>query len=277
MDLFGYFNNILRKRTSENFQYQEFKENFVGPFSILPCVCESELDRKYGIVLKKLKNGKPAKFQGELEKKVSFNGGYTHSRKKIRKRILKRYDSLPGFCSMDIGTTDELFEHVKKIYEISYCHYAWAKKTNLEDEFPNYCCGSSSRNVFLTLMDKGYPNASLVYNSYYDHSYVALPFLLREIEDKGFILADPTSDQLFKDMKHAPRNNLFVVLGDKWVYETDWKSGHNLYPSPEDSSSFANLHTLRAYPGNSITVEEGIKKYFRNVFDNPVRIRTDDL
>lgn len=279
----GIQNIFLKEPTSGNFQEPEIQQDSVGingnlgSFSIIPRVYEADLDRKYGIVLEELKNGKSANFQGDLEKNVSFNGGYDHPSDKIRDRILKKYESVPGFCSMDIDTVDELFENVRKIHEISYSHYAWAKETNLEGQFPSYCCGSSSRNVFLTLMEKGYPNSSFVYNSRYDHAYVALPFLLKEVEGKGFVVVDPTSDQLFTNKTNAPRNNLFVVIGDKWVYETDWKSGHNLYPSPNDNSTFANLHTLRNHLGSSIREKRGIEEYFGKVFENSVKVKIDDI
>ena len=256
--------------------YIEINRNF-GFFSIIPKVYEADLDRKYGIVLQNLKNGKSANFQGDLEKNVSFNGGYSHPSDQISDRILKKYESVPGFCSMDIDTVDELFEHVSNIHEISYSHYAWAKESNLEGQLPTHCCGSSSRNVFLTLMEKGYPNSSFVYNKRYDHAYVTLPFLLKEAGGKGFVVVDPTSDQLFNDKTNAPRNNLFVVLGDKWVYETDWKSGHNLYPSPDDNSRFANLHTLRNYLGSKIHEKEGIEEYFGKVFENPLKVKIDHI
>lgn len=267
---------FLKKHSSENFKKLDIQRNF-SSFSIIPREYEAELDRKYGIVLGKLKNGKSVNFQGGLEENVSFKEGHTPSPSKIKDRILEKYESIPGFCSMSIDTVDELFENVRKIHEASYCHYAWAKKVNLKGEFPNYCCGISSTNVFLNLMEKGYPNSSIVSNSRFDHAYVALPFLLKELGSKGFVIVDPTSDQLFNDKKSAPRNNLFVVLGDKWIYKTDWKSGHNLYPSPRDNSSFSNLYTLRNYLASSIYSKKGIKEYFGKVFKNPVKIKIDDF
>jgi hypothetical protein len=267
---------FLREPASGNFQEFDVPPH-LGSFSINQRIYETKLNKKYGIVLKDLINGKYTNFQGDLEKNVSFKEGYCHPLPKISDKILKKYEGVPEFCSMELDTIEELFEHIRKIHEISYSHYAWAKRTNLQGDFPNYCCGSSSRNVFLNLMEKGYPNSSFVSNSRQDHAYVALPFLLSEMKSKGFIVVDPTSDQLFNDKTNAPRNNLFVVFGNEWIYETDWNSGNNLYPSPEDESTFANLHTLRNQQGPFIYDKIGIEEYFEKVFLNPVKVRIDDI
>lgn len=244
----------------------------IGSFSIISRVYEAELNQKYGIELVNLINGKRSGFNGNLKKNVSFNGGYNQSSKKINKKILKKYVSIPSFCSMLIDSEEELLEHVMTIYELSYNHYVWAKENNLEGQFPNYCCGSSSRNLFLTLLEKGYPNSSFLYNSRYDHAYVALPFVFGKDNENGFIVIDPTSDQLFNDKTNVPRNNLFVVFGTKWVYETNWENESNLYPSSDDNSTFANLYTLRNNLGSHISEQEGIDEYFSEIFKNFVNV-----
>ena len=264
-----YSKRIFEKRDSDNKTFY--------PFSINSRLYESELDKKYGITLGNLKNGKESGFQGDLENNVSFNGGkggYNHSTRKIKDKILKKYESLPDFCSMIVNTRKELLEYIKKIHELSYNHYVWAKEINLQGDFPYYCCGSSSGNVFLTLMDKGFPNSALVHNSKQDHSYVVLPFVFDKKKENGFVVVDPTSDQLFNDKKNAPRNNLFVVSGDKWKYETDWKHGQNLYPSLDDKSIFANLHTLKYHLDSEICLSylQSIDKYFSEVFKNQVKV-----
>ncbi len=104
----------------------------IGSFSIIPFIYEQELDLKYGITLGTLKNGKDVNFRGNLGRNVSFNGGYHQSSEKIQRDILKRYGSVPGFCSMKIDLEEGLLDHVKNIHELSYNHYVWAKKTNLE-------------------------------------------------------------------------------------------------------------------------------------------------
>ena len=79
------------------------------------------------------------------------------------------------------------------------------------------------------------------------------------------------------DKTNAPRNNLFVVFGNKWIYETDWKFGHNLYPSSDDDSTFVNLHILRNHLNSSIYEKRRIERYFRKVFGNPVKIKIDTI
>lgn len=254
-----------------------------GSFSIIPRVYEKGLDEKYGIVLGELKNQESIYLQGRLEENVSFDGGYYHSPKKIRNEILKKYRDVPDFCAMKVNSVDDLFGHIKKIHEMSYSHYAWAKNNKHWElrSFPRYCCGFSSRNLFLNLMKEGYPNAARVYNMYADHTYVVLPFLLKE--DRGFIVVDPTSDQLLNNGKNIPRNNLFVAFGGEWSYRTDRASGAELYPSVEDESVFSNLCTLRKRSGlfsrpffsakKSRLSTEGdsdIGKYFEKVFENPI-------
>ena len=178
---------------------------------------------------------------------------------------------------MIVKSEEKLFEYVKHIYELNYNHYTWAKQEDLDGCFPNWCCGSSSRNVFLNSMDKGYPNASIVYNDSQDHTYLAFPFLFGEAQKKGFIVADPTSDQLFNNESIAPRNNIFISPGINWVYKTDWQGGTNLYPSKKDDSEFANLHTLRRDTGDSVKTSGKIGKYFQKVFENPVKINIKKL
>ncbi len=264
MKITQYTSNTFHLDDSLNLEHA-----IVGEFSINYSMYEKILDNKYNIVLGKLKNGEYVSLQDNLIKNVFFNSGCENSLDEINEKILKKYSGIPGFCSMDIETIDDLFNHIKRIYEISYCHYALAKFNN--DRFPYFCCGYSSRNVFLNLMDIGYPNAAFLYNKMRDHAYVALPFLLRENNNKGFIIIDPTSDQLF-DNKEAPRNNLFVAFGSTWVYKTDWEFGQDLYPKPEDRSRFLNLETLRNNFGDIVRESQLITEYFETVFDNPIKI-----
>jgi hypothetical protein len=121
-------------------------------------------------------------------------------------------------------------------------------------------------------MEKGYSNASFFFNAYGKHSYVGLPFVFGDNKKKGFILIDPTSDQLFEDKKNAPRNNLFVASGDSWEYKTDWEYGQDLFPSSDDKSMFSNLHTLREVSMRRSYGSRDIKEYFSSVFENPVDV-----
>ncbi len=262
-------NSIGELRSIDSLELK-FDEN-PGDFSIISRVYERELDDKYEIILQNLKNGETTPFQRTLEENVFFKQEDKHFPKDIENRILIKYEKIPKFCSAIINERIDLSNHIKNIYEISYLHYAWAKVNNLDGGFPNYSCESSSINLFLTLMEKGYPNSS-IFCSGNDHAYVALPFLFGKKRKQGFIIIDPTSDQLFKDKENAPRNNLFVVWGKNWKYITDWENGANLYPDPE-YSRFANLDTLSGQQKlTRINMQFGLNKYFRKVFENPVDI-----
>jgi hypothetical protein len=261
--------------TSSAYDVKRIPMKTINSFSIIPRVYEKELDDKYGIILSELKNGRESGFKGDLEKNVSFNGGFYHSTRKINNKILKKYKSIPGFCSMIVENEEELMEHVKNIHELSYNHYVFGKGSgmeNLRGRFPNFCCSPSSKNNLLNMMEKGYPNASFFYSSHGGHAYNGLPFLFGKNQEKGFIVVDPTSDQLFKDKESPPRNNLFVVSGDKWEYKTDWANGNDLFPGLKDYSGFSNLNTLRNIPNSEIHVSMDINKYFEEVFKNPVKV-----
>ena len=234
----------------------------INSFSIVPRVYEAGLDSKYGIELGAVRNGEKTKFNGDLRKNAFFKECGDYSTRKINGKILKKYKSVPGFCSMRVGSEGELMEHVRAVHELSYNHYVFGKEKDIDGSFPNWCCGDSSRNLLLTLMERGYPNASHFYNARRDHAYNGLPFVFGDSEEKGFIILDPTSDQLFNNKKHAPRNNVFVVPGARWKYETDWGKGVDLFPSSGDRSRFANLHTLRKVSHSDIYESTDIKKYF---------------
>jgi len=237
-------------------------KTLLAPFSIIPRVYEEELDKKNGIKLGQLKNGEKSEFRGDLEKNVFFNGGIVQSLDKIDQKILQKYKSTPGFCSMTISSGKHLLDHVKNIHELSYNHYVFGKEIDMKDGFPDDCCGVSSNNLLLTLMEKGYPNAAYL-SSGHNHAYVGLPFVLGLNQEKGFILVDPTSDQLFNNKTHAPRNYVFVA-GTEWEYITDWENGNDLYPSPSRPKTyFSNLQTLRDGPSPFIEWDTNITKFLK--------------
>lgn len=247
----------------------------VGSFSIIPRIHEEKLNHKYGVVLSNLKNGRKSGLKGNLEKNIFFNKGYHYPIDQINDKILKKYKSIPGFCSMIIKDIKQLNEHIKNIHELSYCHYVWAKENDMRNDkykFPSHCCGSSSENLFLSLMERGYPNASILGNDLHEHAYIGLPFLFGRKKKRGFIITDPTSDQLFRDEKNAPRNSLFVVFGTEWKYKTDLDNGADLFPSKNDNSGFSNLETLRKNTGSYLYVSGKINKYFNKVFKNPIEV-----
>lgn len=249
-------------------------EETLSSFSIVPRVYEAELDDKYGISLGALRKGEASGFRGNLEKNVFFSRGLNHSIRQIEDRILKKYEGVPGFCSMNVEDEGQLWEHVRNIHELSYSHYVFGKEKSMRGSFPDSCCTRSSINLFLTLMERGYPNASVFLSGYgrHGHVYVGLPFVFGEKQEKGFVIADPTSDQLFDDKKNAPRNSIFVAPGAKWEYKTDWAYGADLFPGSDNGSKFANLHTLRTIQASPVHGSMGVEKYFGEVFKNPVDV-----
>ncbi len=251
----------------------ELTNTVLTPFSINSRLYETEMDQKHGLVLAKLENGGKSKFQGDLEKSTSFNKGDVAFPAKIVKDILRKFEGIPGFCSMIIKDEKDLDRHLRNIHEMSYLHYIYGKETNFQGSFPEYCCFGSSKNISLGLMNQGYPNPALFHNNSKYHAYVGLPFIFGDNQEPGFIIVDPTSDQLFDDKTTAPRNHVFISNGPKWVYQTDWRDGSNLYPNLKDNSAFMNLETLRNYPKLKTMYSSQIKTYFSEVFKHPVEVK----
>lgn len=251
----------------------ELANTVLTSFSINSRLYETEMDQKHGLVLANLKSGKKSKFKGDFEKNTSFNVGDIAFPSKIVQEILKKFDNTPGFCSMIIEDKNDLESHLRNIHEISYLHYIYGKEINFQGSFPEYCCFGSSKNISLELMNRGYPNSTLFHNNSKYHAYVGLPFIFGNNQEPGFIIVDPTSDQLFNDKETAPRNNVFITQGSKWIYQTDWRDGLNLYPNLKDKSAFMNLETLRNYPKLKTMYSSQIKTYFSEVFNNPVEVK----
>ena len=242
----------------------------IVPFSIVPWMYEKDLDKKYGVEIGKLENGIETGLIRTFERNIPFKGGYYNSISEINKKILKKYKSIPGFCSMKIKNKKDLEKHTRNLHELSYNHYLL--KLEQEFGFPSYCCYTSSIDLFFSLLKRGYPNSSIFGNWKGNHAYLGLPFLLDSTQQRGFLIIDPTSDQLFHNKRVAPKNNIFVSLGEEWIYETDWGNGKNLYPSKEDDSAFSNLHTLREVPNSSVHESKDLERFFKEVFENPVEV-----
>jgi len=261
------------KKARERKKKENNDQNTIRPFSIIPWMYETELDKKQGIVLKDIKNGEENEFQGNLEDYVFFNESLTHSIDEIKNKILKKYRFTPGFCSMQIKNKKELMEHLKIIHELSYNHYVFGKEKNLRGNFPNYCCGESVDNLLLTLMEKGYPNAASFHSGTHNHAYNRLPFIFGKNKKRGFIIIDPTSDQLFKNKKIAPRNNIFISTNTWWEYKTDWEKGADLFPNSSYDSRFSNLYTLKNDPKSPISISRYIGDYFKEVFKSSIKVK----
>ncbi len=266
----------LREEQSKRFKEQE-KEQFVhhpngtlGAFSIYPKTYEQELNKKYGIEIKGITEKIIEKQHTNIH--LPFMEAHYTPYEEIKEKILKQHTNKPGFCSMKVSTVKELEEHIETIHETSYQHYILAKEKYSQILFPLSCCGIGSRNMLFNLLEKGYANTTYIHNKEHNHSYITLPFTIDEINTKGFIIVDPTSDQLFNNKKIAPRNNLFISFGETWNYTTDWREGKNLYPF-ENTSVYANLHTIRKYPvSQGVFKDDNMEKYFEKIFKKTVKM-----
>ena len=189
-------------------------------------------------------------------------------------RIVKRYEMIKTPCSMILDDVHDLERHILIAYQVSYAHYVLGKKNSIKDDFPSHCCGISSRSLMLSLLTFGYPNAAYAYNTVHDHGYVMLPFVIKH-RIKGVIVIDPTSDQLW-NIDKKPRNIVFVMLGDKWSYVTNWANGADLFP--DEVLHIGNLKSFLI--GGDVELERVEKyssngrKYLRKAFSNQIDLNS---
>jgi hypothetical protein len=207
--------------------------------------------------------------------------------------ILEKFEDIETPSSMAVSDLQDLEKHVLTSYQFSYAHYVIAKKKGLKNfisysKFPINCCGMSSRNIMLSLMENGYHNAAYGYNKKNDHGCVLLPFVMKD--NQGIVVIDPTSDQLWDDSMpreyflKKPKNHTFVVFGeikdkrfthfnDKWEYITDRKGDKDLVPD-----SIMNLETLREHKNQQIDNVKPchsfrvLANYLEKAFSNPVEV-----
>ncbi len=192
---------------------------------------------------------------------------------KTEEEILKIIDKFPEIdspCSMEVKNLDELSRHMLNAYVISHFHYILGKKENLKGSFPELCCGIWGISVALSLIEFGYPNATYVYSNKHDHAYSLLPFVLGMEGLEGSIVIDPTSDQLYNG-RIRPRNAVFIKMGDKWEYKTDWANGADLFPD-----RFCSMNILRMTPKDILRHQayyRNSQEFFMTAFSNPVLVR----
>ncbi len=176
-------------------------------------------------------------------------------------KVTDKYDSINSPCSMIVNSIDELSEQMFKVYEISYYHYVLGKKNY--PNFPQLCCGESTKNVVLSLLDAGFPNAAYVISGI-DHAYAVLPFVFEKEKVKGTLIVDPTYDQL--EFSNNMRNAVFIKLGENWEYK-DPLTNKDLSPKVVcsiDSIKKSALYDIRGH-------HDG-KNFFKKAFENPVKI-----
>ncbi len=208
--------------------------------------------------------------------------------------ILEKFENIKTPSSMAVSDLEELEKHVLKAYQSSYAHYIIAKKKGLKNfisytRFPENCCGMSSRNIMLSLMEHGYHNAVYGYNEKNDHGCVLIPFVMED--NQGIIIIDPTSDQLWDDSmprEHflkKPKNHSFVVFGNlkdkkfvcfngNWKYITDRRGEKDLVPE-----NMIYLETLRDHKNQQVdnikpyNCFRGLADYLEKAFSNPAEIK----
>lgn len=243
----------------------------IRPFSIWTRAYEEKLDERSGFELGQVVER--ARLPGGIEK---WNGGGVKygqgSNQSLVRKMLKEYGDFPGFSSMKLESFDEVFDHVDTIYSLMYAHYVLGK--NSGNRFPYKECCPSAQNLMVASVVGGYPNASVLYDDFDDHCYVGFPFLLND--EKGLIIADPTSDQLWK-RKVSPRNSIFVVKDGDWGYKSDWPCRKNLnkkdcgkFPKGAElyPDCFVNLDSFQRRKGSWCNYNYDIDDFFEKVFEN---------
>lgn len=191
----------------------------------------------------------------------SFIKNYSNSGSEssmISKLIKKFFGNNLFPSAMFFENVSELSKKILLMYQFSYAHYILGKYHEMKNSFPSYCCGFSSINLVYAFWEAGIISALRVNNASFDHTYVVVPFFLKEYNQNGIVFIDPTSDQLINDKKKKIRNLTAVIFKEEWVYKTDWENGANLYPEIVETSVSHKDETW------------SYKDYLREAFKNPV-------
>jgi len=244
-----------------------FHTEITNELYFLPVHFENKFEKANGYKLADIKNGDVTKEKPDLP--YCRNPKSLRYEKGVLKKIREKYPSkqYPGYSSMIIKSHEELDRHLEFLQSIMQQHYVYGKIVNYLGNFPEYCCNILSKNIFVSLLDKGYVNVTIFGDSIDTHAYVGLPFLFEG--EKGFLLMDGSSEQLWKKLETPPRNLILMVKGTKWEYKTQWAKGNPLYPN-----QFLNLQIFRTtnrWLGRHYS--RRIDYYFKKVFENPVKIK----
>ncbi len=192
---------------------------------------EAQMDQKLGWKLAAINLGQGTQEQAKLAKAYlkHFLEDYPDE-DFINACIKSNFEHHSDPVSMVFEDDKRLLECVGEIYQMMYFHYFLGKHHRLEGIFPKYCCGISSRNLTLSMWEAGIFAAVSAYDDKDDHSYVIVPYRVNSSNKTGVILADPTSDQLYRDADRRIRNYIALLPPDGWQYRTDWSGGSDLYP-----------------------------------------------
>ena len=178
-------------------------------------------------------------------------------------------------CAMQLSSPAELETHMLFAYQITAAHYALGS-TFMEQNFPHFCCGRSSRNVAFNLIHRGYINTVLGTNLQHNHAYVLLPFVLGPDKKNGVILIDPTAKQTFRS--GIPRV-LVEAKFEPWEYITDWENGANLYPqhisvfNPEQVEMWGDRFTSFEHVWTTTDPFAFFSKAYKNIIAPPTVIK----
>lgn len=172
------------------------------------------------------------------------------------RKALEKHSQIESPNSMLIRDSEELKGHLSFLYEMAYSHYILAKAKGLKNnQFPNKCCGRSTRNLLLSAFEHGYSNAVYAYNDNLDHAQLMLPFKLDNSKINGAILVDPTSDQFNYD-----RNSISIKLSSSWENVMDVQT-----PNSYLSIDLVKLYGLTKKPSlYHLGTEEFMEECFRN-------------
>ncbi len=262
----------------------------LASFSLVPAFYENEMaKRNSGAVISSHESIKSITTNQEAVLR-KFVPAYSRSENKRNNEVIEQlveiYENIDGPCSMAVNTVEELEQHMLNAYQISYAHYAVAYKdgmTNMDSYenityFPRLCCDISGINLMLSLMAFGYPNASYVSSDYGNHCYTIMPFKYKE--EKGIILIDPTSDQLWSNIEKRPRNMVSVyLLNDKntWEYKTDWSNGADLFPSGAMHIGALKKHHSKKRFLQDDSCYDRIEPTLEKAFANPINLANIEI
>ena len=229
-----------------------------GPFAVDTYSLETQMDQHLGWTLRSIGLGEGSIEQTEICRKYlrQFFRRFPRNNQinRLRNENFKPHED--PVC-MRYETTNDLNHQLGVIYQLMYFHYLLGRTELMGEDFPNNCCGISSRNLTIALWDAGIVAAVSTYNATLDHAYTIVPFTIMQTGQTGVILADPTSDQMHYDPGKKVRNYLAVLPPEGWKYETDWKEGRNLYPELVQVSTCA---------GNT---DKGYTDYIQSAFQRP--------
>ncbi|MFW6311478.1 MAG: hypothetical protein ACOC1K_04505 [Nanoarchaeota archaeon] len=181
---------------------------------------------------------------------------------------LINHETINEPCSMNLDSVDDLKHHINVGHSAAIKNYELGKLNNMNDSFPFFCCGTSSRNLLLSFFHLGYSNVVYANNEAYDHSYILLPFVLKDENVKGSILIDPTYKQL--DLFSNKNVETTIKLGCSWEYKTPWRHYEDLYPDHICSIDVVKEIKNKFHFKNKY-YKDGVD-FFKKAFNNPLYV-----